>query len=108
VHVANVSARGSGGLALRHSLRSRTRYAARHWNRPRTAALVALTIAVELPLRLARAAPGGRAELREVAGAAWSYLRFILIPGEREPAVPPADADPPASAALSAQGSRST
>jgi GT2 family glycosyltransferase len=105
VHVANVSARRSGGLALSHSLRSRGRYAARHWTRPRAAALVALTVAVELPLRLVRAALRGGAELRDVAGAAAAYLRFVGSPAGRGPGAPPTG--PPAPAELSTQDSRS-
>jgi N-acetylglucosaminyl-diphospho-decaprenol L-rhamnosyltransferase len=105
VHLANVSARRSGALALHHSLRSRTRYAARHWTRPRTAGLVALTVGVELPLRLARAAGRGGPELRAVAAAAWSYLRFVLSPGGRDPAGPTTRQPQPAE--LSAHGSRS-
>jgi N-acetylglucosaminyl-diphospho-decaprenol L-rhamnosyltransferase len=104
VHVANVSSRRSGGRALGHSLCSRTRYAARHWTRPETAALVALTLGVELPLRLLRAVPHGGAELRAVADAGGSYLRFLLS-GGRDPAVGPAER--PVPVALPVQPSRS-
>jgi N-acetylglucosaminyl-diphospho-decaprenol L-rhamnosyltransferase len=77
-HVGNVSARGSGGAALYHSLRSRTLYAFRHWGRAPAWALVCLTVAVELPARMARATvTRSRPELTSTARAARSYLGFL-------------------------------
>jgi N-acetylglucosaminyl-diphospho-decaprenol L-rhamnosyltransferase len=84
-HVGGVSARKSGGRALYHSLRSRTLYAFRHWPRPQACALVALTVAVELPARLARAVlHRSPAEITAVAWAFGSYLRFLARPGRRQ------------------------
>lgn len=71
VHLENVSAKQSGGLALFHSLRSRTLYAREHWPRWQARALVAFTVLVELPLRLVRGPHRG-----EVRRAAADYLRF--------------------------------
>jgi N-acetylglucosaminyl-diphospho-decaprenol L-rhamnosyltransferase len=81
VHLANVSAKGSAGLALYHSLRSRTLYAFRHWTTPSALALVALTVAVELPVRLTRATVRGGPEARAVRWAAAAYLAFLARPG---------------------------
>ena len=81
-HVGNVSAHRSGGQALYHSLRSRTLFAFRHWSRVSAWAVVLLTVAVELPARLARAAmSGNRSELIAVSRACGSYLRFLGRPG---------------------------
>jgi GT2 family glycosyltransferase len=83
-HVGGVSTRRSGGWALYHSLRSRTLYAFRHWPRRQAYALVALTVAVELPARLARAVlHGSPAQVAAVAWTAWSYLGFLVGPHRR-------------------------
>jgi N-acetylglucosaminyl-diphospho-decaprenol L-rhamnosyltransferase len=99
-HVGNVSARRSGGRALYHSLRSRTLYAFGHWPRSHGYALVALTVAVELPARLARAVLRGRAaDIGDLGRAAGLYLRFLLTSRPRRTArrPPPAPAEPPIS-----------
>jgi N-acetylglucosaminyl-diphospho-decaprenol L-rhamnosyltransferase len=79
-HAENVSARASSGRALFYSLRSRTLYARRHWRRWRARALVAFTLGVELPLRLARTARASRHDRREVWRAAVAYWRFAAGP----------------------------
>ena len=78
-HIGNVSARNSHGLALYHSLRSRSVYASRHWPPWQASVLDAFTIAVELPVRLLRAiAAGSPAEIGEVLRAGTNYIRFLL------------------------------
>ena len=82
-HVENVSAKASGGRALSCSLRSRTLYARRHWPLWQARLLVAFTLLVELPLRLARTALGTSGERREVRRAAADYWRFVREGRER-------------------------
>lgn len=100
-HVGQVSSRQLGGARLRHSLCSRTRYAARHWPRGHARLLVLLTLTVELAARLARAAlhadPGG---VRDVLVGYGGYLRRLpatLARARTDGPVrtPPAPATPP-------------
>ena len=78
-HIGNVSAKRSGGLALFHSLRSRTVYAIHHWPATAVVTLVAFTLTLELPARLLRAVLRlDRGETATVVRAFGRYLAFLL------------------------------
>jgi N-acetylglucosaminyl-diphospho-decaprenol L-rhamnosyltransferase len=78
-HIGNVSAKRSGGLALFHSLRSRTLYAMHHWPAIEVFTLVAFTLTLELPARLLRAVLGFNAsETAVVVRTFGRYLAFLL------------------------------
>jgi N-acetylglucosaminyl-diphospho-decaprenol L-rhamnosyltransferase len=76
-HLENVSAKASGGRALFYSLRSRTLYARRHWPPWQARLLVAFTLGVELPLRLARAVRTPGDDRHEVCRVVADYGRFV-------------------------------
>jgi GT2 family glycosyltransferase len=76
-HVENVSAHASGGRALVYSLRSRTLYARRHWPPWQARVLVAFTLGVEIPLRLARTARASSDDRHEAWQVAADYWRFV-------------------------------
>ena len=59
LHVGNVSSKQVRDLRLYYSLRSRLLFARKHWSRRQANALLALTVAVELPIRLVRALTAG-------------------------------------------------
>jgi N-acetylglucosaminyl-diphospho-decaprenol L-rhamnosyltransferase len=73
-HEGAVSARKEG-RRLYYSLRSRVEYAAEHWPRWQTATLVALTVGVEIPMRLARGAVTG--QLRDTARSSLLFGRYL-------------------------------
>lgn len=75
VHVGNVSSKQVRDLRLYYSLRSRLLFARQHWSRRQANVLLALAIAVELPIRLVRAlAAGDRAAfVNTIRG----YRRFL-------------------------------
>jgi GT2 family glycosyltransferase len=77
-HVGNVSARQSGGRSLFYSLRSRTRYAAKHWPRSHLAVLMIFTVLIELPARIVRALVGRRGrEAIDLVRTGGRYLTFV-------------------------------
>jgi N-acetylglucosaminyl-diphospho-decaprenol L-rhamnosyltransferase len=69
-HAANVSSEQVRDFRLFHSLRSRLIYMRVHWSRRQAALIAFLTVAVELPARLARAlVRRSRADLTETISA---------------------------------------
>lgn len=83
-HAEHVSSDKTGGRGLGHLLCSRTLYAFRYWPRRDARVLVALTLLVELPGRLAR---GGlrrsRSEIKDTAVAYREFVRWLLRSNRR-------------------------
>jgi N-acetylglucosaminyl-diphospho-decaprenol L-rhamnosyltransferase len=74
-HVGNVSSDQVPDVRLYHSLRSRLLFAYKHWPRLHANLLVALTLTVELPARLAKAAWQRRGS--EIAATLSAYRMLV-------------------------------
>lgn len=77
-HEGGVSSNRMPALRLYYFFRSRTEFARKHWPRWQSAALVALTIGIEIPARLGIAVL--RKTVRETARGALLYIRYIVRP----------------------------
>jgi N-acetylglucosaminyl-diphospho-decaprenol L-rhamnosyltransferase len=78
-HASHVSSNQVPGIRLYHLLRSRLLFAYKHWPRWQGNVLVALTLAVELPARLARAALRlNGADISATADAYAALVRDLL------------------------------
>ena len=77
-HEGGVSSNRVPALRLYYSLRSRTQFARKHWPRWQSATLVALTVGIEIPIRIGMSAL--RRGLRETARGALLYIRYIVSP----------------------------
>jgi N-acetylglucosaminyl-diphospho-decaprenol L-rhamnosyltransferase len=77
-HEGGVSSSRMPALRLYNFLRSRTQFARKHWHRWQSAVLVALTIGIEIPARLAIGVV--RKEVGETARGSLLYIRYVLAP----------------------------
>jgi N-acetylglucosaminyl-diphospho-decaprenol L-rhamnosyltransferase len=77
-HEGGVSSNSVPALRLYYFLRSRTQYARKHWPRWKSATLVALTLGIEIPLRLGISIV--RKDVRETGRGALLYARYLLRP----------------------------